>query len=255
MDKILIEQIKEVIIEAGLISLDLRSKGLEITYKSDKSPVTNADKKISYHIFSALSRITPQIPVICEERESPTIIDSDLFWLVDPIDGTKSYIRNDEIFTINIALIEKGKPVVGFVHLPSQSRLYFTDKNSDLVIEVDGKVVVPRVHDKLGFVAVVSSHNFNPSTQDYLNYYNFDEILAVPSSYKLCMVAEGLCDVYPKFGETMEWDIAAGDAILRAAGGAVYTTRGSIMLYGKETLINPHFIAASSKWLKSNKLS
>lgn len=250
-----IEQIKDVIIKAGIIALDLRSKGLEITYKPDKSPVTNADIEISHHIFNALSRITPQIPVICEERESSTAINSDLFWLIDPIDGTKSYIRNNEIFTINIALIEKGKPVIGFVHLPSQSRLYFTDKNNDLVIEVNGEIVVPRAHDKHGFVAVVSSHNFNPSTQDYLNYYSFDEVLVVPSSYKLCMVAEGLCDVYPKFGETMEWDIAAGDAILRAAGGGVYTTKGNIMLYGKDTLVNPHFIAASSKWLKSNKLS
>lgn len=255
MNKAFIEQIKEVIIEAGQIALDLRSKGLEVTYKPDNSPVTNADIEVSHHIFSALSRIAPQVPVICEERESATIIDSDLFWLVDPIDGTKSYIRNNEIYTINIALIENGKPVIGFVHLPSQSRLYFTDKNSDLVIEVSGKVVAPRVHDRRGFVAVVSSHNFNPSTQDYLNYYDFDEILAVPSSYKLCMVAEGLSDVYPKFGETMEWDIAAGDAILRAAGGGVYTTKGNMMLYGKDTLVNPNFIAASSKWLKSNKLS
>ncbi len=248
MDKKLILAIKNVIIKSGHIALDEREAGIKIDIKDDSSPVTNADKKISQFIFDNLSKLTPDIPIICEERPLVDIDPKGKFWLIDPIDGTRSYIKNKDSFTVNIALIDCQIPTYGFVFQPSKELLYFTDENRKFCIEKSGSKSQNNTHNKDGFVAVVSSHHLSEQTEQYIKEQDFAEIIAIPSSIKLCMVAEGAGDIYPKFGPTMEWDIAAGDALIRAAGGSVRLISGELMPYAKEAFRNPHFIAANHRW-------
>ena len=248
MDKQLVDELKKVIKEAGRMASDYREAGLQVERKEDDSPVTNADKEISSFIFDHLLKLTPDIPVICEERE-PVILDkSETFWLIDPIDGTRSYISNKDSFTVNMAVIENSRALYGFIYQPTIDRLYFTDEKKQFCIEVGGNSVGNNIHDQEGFVAIVSSRSFNEKTATYLKTNDFSEIIAVPSSVKLCMIAEGAGDVYPKFGPTMEWDIAAGHALIRAAGGEISTLDGKVLEYAKEDFENPQFIAVSRKW-------
>ncbi len=248
MDKRLIEKVKEIITVAGKIAIEVRDQGLEIKTKEDNSPVTNADTQISHYIFTKLLEIMPSVPIICEERPLFDIADKKQFWLIDPIDGTRSFIKNNDSFTINIAMIDNKIPTYGFVYLPAKDRLYFTDENKNLCIQENGQIVAKNQHKQDGFVAVVSSHHFNSETENYLKENEFSEIIAVPSSIKLCMIAEGAGDVYPKFGPTMEWDTAAGHALVIASGGSVCTVSDFELKYAKEGFVNPYFIAANKKW-------
>ncbi len=248
MDKQLVKELKNVIIEAGKIALDYREAGLIVERKEDNSPVTNADKAISSFIYNHLVKLTPDIPVICEEREPVAIDSNKSFWLIDPIDGTRSYISNKDSFTVNMAIVDNENAEFGFVYQPTIDRLYFTNEDKQFCVEVGGNLVENNVHDQDGFVAVVSSRSFNEKTARYIETNNFSEIVAVPSSVKLCMIAEGAGDVYPKFGPTMEWDIAAGHALICAAGGKIETLDGKSLLYAKDGFENPQFIATSKKW-------
>ena len=252
MDKKLIGELKNVIKKAGKIALDYRESGLQVETKADNSPVTNADKAISFFIYNNLLKLTPNIPVICEERESISLDKSKTFWLIDPIDGTRSYISNKDSFTVNMAIVEGGNALYGFVYQPTIDRLYFTDENKKFCVEVNNSLVCGNRHDQEGFVAIVSSRGFNEKTATYLKANDFSKIIAIPSSIKLCMIAEGSGDVYPKFSPTMEWDIAAGHALIRSAGGDITTLDGNVLMYQKEGFKNPQFIAVSKKW-KENK--
>lgn len=249
MDSRLISAIKNLIVKAGHIALSSREKGLDIEWKEDKSPVTNADKEISQFIFQELSRLAPEIPIICEERPIIEIDANKLFWLIDPIDGTRSFIKNKDSFTVNIALIDNRLASYGFIYQPSKELLYFTDENQNFCIEKNGLSINNAPHNLDGFVAVVSSNNFNSKTADYLKENNFSEVISTPSSLKLGLIAEGVGDVYPKFGSTMEWDIAAGHALISAAGGKVCTMLDEQLYYAKEGFLNPSFIATSKKWI------
>ncbi|MDP4709042.1 MAG: 3'(2'),5'-bisphosphate nucleotidase CysQ [Rickettsiaceae bacterium] len=250
MDQDLVIAIKKLITKAGRIALEARENGINVEWKEDNSPVTDADKAISQYIFDGLFKLTPEIPIICEERPLVSIDKDKQFWLVDPIDGTRSFISYKDSFTVNIALVDNRKAVYGFVYQPTKGMLYFTDGNKQFCIEQNGKPLAKKVHNQDGFVAIVSSNNFNSMTSNYLKSNNFVEVISVPSSLKLCLIAEGVGDVYPKFGTTMEWDIAAGHALIIAAGGDIYLPSGELMLYAKENFQNPHFIAANKKWLK-----
>lgn len=249
MNQDLVIAIKKLIIEAGQIALDARKNGIEVTWKEDNSPVTNADKDISQYIYEALSDLEPSIPIICEERPFVAIDKNSKFWLIDPIDGTRSFISNNDSFTVNIALIDNQEAVYGFVYQPATETLYFTDANKEFCLEQSGVRIENKLHEQNGFVAVISSNNLNISTSNYLKENDFSEIIAIPSSLKLCLVAEGAGDVYPKFGTTMEWDIAAGHALIKAAGGDIHLLGGESMLYAKDEFLNPHFIAANKNWL------
>lgn len=249
MDKILIKKIKNLIVEAGDIALKTKQNNLKIEWKSDNTPVTNADKEISLFIFNALSILTPNTAVICEERELVPIDKNKPFWLIDPIDGTRSFIKGKNNFTVNIALVDKQIASYGFIYQPNTERLYFTDENKNFFIEQKGKTIEPKTHTDDGFIAVVSSSHFNRPTKDYLKNNQFSKVLSIPSSLKLCMIAEGAADVFPKFGTTMEWDIAAGDAMIRASGGMLSFGSGEQMIYGKDNFKNPHFIATSKNYL------
>lgn len=250
MDKQLIQYLKKIIIQAGEKSVKARKQGLKIIIKHDNSPVTNADKEISDFIFEKLTKISPNIPVICEERTTQNIPNEDQFWLIDPIDGTRSYIENSDHFTINIALVVNNIVEYGFIYIPTTRILYYTDENKKLVIEKNNQIIQPNIHQEDGYIAVVSSKNMDILVQNYLKENQLHNILSIPSSIKLCLVAESVCDVYPKFGDTMEWDIAAGHALIKAAGGNVMTLEGVELKYNKTNFLNPSFIAANKRWLR-----
>jgi len=240
----LIRSLKSLITDAGRIALMTRDLGLIVCYKDDNSPVTNADKEISDFIYNGLTKLTPNIPVICEERE-PVALNKEHFWLIDPIDGTKSYVKSEDTYTVNIALIKNGMPVIGFIYQPSIQKLHYTDVNNILRVEQNDVAVsfdaLPRNH----YSAVVSSRCSNSEIKKFLEKHLITEIVSIPSSIKLCLIAEGKADIYPKFGTTMEWDIAAGHALIKANGGNVVDLDGNELVYQKKNFQNPHFYAYS----------
>lgn len=250
MDQRVISNLKDVIIEAGQISIDLRDKGLIIEHKKDSSPVTNADIAVSNFIYSKLTALDQKIPIICEEQPLKDVSTNNTIWLVDPIDGTKSYLKNMDSFTINIALVHNHIPVIGLIYQPTSKKLYFTTHEKKLRIEKNGTLIKALKKYDSNYTAVVSSRNFNLKTEQYLQNFGFSEVISIPSSIKLCMVAEGSVDVYPKFGPTMEWDVAAGHALILASGGNVInSTTGKPLLYSKSNFQNPDFIASGKRYL------
>lgn len=244
----LITKLKDIIVTAGEIALDCKLSGITISHKKDHSPVTNADKTISDYIYKKISILTPNITIICEER--PLVaLTTQTFWLIDPIDGTRSFIRNEDNYTVNIGLIKDGIPTIGLIYKPENRRLYYTDANNKLNIEENGK----RIHNDLDknkkdYVAVVGSHYFNRATKYFLKNKLISEVISIPSSIKLCMIAEGRADIYPRFGQTMEWDIAAGHALIIASGGDITDFTGNRITYGKPLFANPNFFALSKYW-------
>lgn len=248
MNKALIEEVKRLIIEAGNIAIAQKNIGLKIELKNDRSPVTNADKEISNLIYKKLKALTPDIPIICEEQPI-TDIDTSRFWLVDPIDGTRSYIRRENSYTVNIGLIESNFPTYGFIYQPELEKLCYVDEVGTFKIEQQGNIVEASSHMVTDdYVATVSSHYLNLATRYFLKTHSITDIIRMPSSAKLCLVAEGLADIYPRFGRTMEWDVAAGHALIRAAGGDIVDTQGKTLNYGKPNFENPTFFAFSRNW-------
>lgn len=244
----LLDALTPLIHEAGEVVMRIYATDFEVEVKGDDSPVTLADQCAEKVIFEGLKRIAPDIPVVGEEAASAGDIPdvSDRFWLVDPIDGTKEFVNRNGEFTVNIALIEHGVPVIGLVLAPALGRLYagaaglgawVEDRHARQPIAVrevpvDGLTVVGSRH-----------HGDDAAVSAFLAGQSIVAQRAVGSSLKLCLLAEGLADVYPRFGRTMEWDTAAGDAVLRAAGGSVCTLDGAPLAYGKPGFENPDFAA------------
>jgi 3'(2'), 5'-bisphosphate nucleotidase len=207
--------------------------------KSDNSPVTEADHRAEAAILKRLAEAFPGVPVISEEDAAtygaPSAIGP-VFFLVDPLDGTKAFVRGDEHFTVNIGLIEDGLPVAGAVAAPVQGRVWFTTGHG-AERRPFGRGAAEPVHvrpwPKNEAVALVS-HTMKPEALAALEaQYGFHHTLPMDSSIKLCMIAEGTADIYPRHGPTMEWDIAAGHAVLAAAGGSLAQPDGAPFLYGK----------------------
>ncbi|AFB22420.1 3'(2'),5'-bisphosphate nucleotidase CysQ family protein [Rickettsia rickettsii] len=250
MNDNLINALKDLIINTGKIALDIKKAGMLTDIKSDGSVVTNADKEISKIIYQTLQTLTSQIAIVCEEQPLP-IFSSDTFWLIDPIDGTWSYVNGKSTYTVNIGLIENGFPTIGLIYHPETAKLYYTDVNGRLKIEQNSKEIFvnnePK-HEELH--AVIGFYNSNKATKEFLSKYSFGQINAIGSSMKLCLIAEGAADIYPKFGQTMEWDIAAGHALIKAGGGNILDTYGQEITYGKESFANPNFFACSKYWLE-----
>ncbi len=246
-----IDAIKELIIEAGMIAQKHQNKDIEIELKPDNSPVTNVDKLVSQIVVDGLKKITPDIMIISEEGDIPES-GAKQFWLVDPIDGTNSYIRGEDTYTVNIGLIENGIATRGFIYRPSSKLLHYTDLNGKLKIEQDGKDITTEVtrHNKHIITAAVSSKALNTVTKTFLEQNNIVEVVQVPSSIKLSMVADDSVDIYPRFGETMEWDIAAGHALIRASGGDILDLEtNKTIKYNKPGFLNKGFIACSRDYL------
>ena len=237
-----------LIAEAGRVVMCVYATDFEVEVKGDDSPVTVADQRAEEVIFAGLKRIAPGIPVVGEEAVSAGDIPDvgACFWLVDPIDGTQEFITRNGEFTVNIALVEHGVPVLGLVLAPAIGRLFWGGQSLGAWVEdAQGRrAIATRDVPPQGLTVVGSRRHGDESAVDaYLKGRHVAERVTVGSSLKLCMVAEGAADVYPRFGRTMEWDIAAGDAVLRAAGGIVKTSAGPVLAYGKPGFENPAFAA------------
>jgi 3'(2'), 5'-bisphosphate nucleotidase len=234
--------------EAGRAVLEVYATDFEVHSKDDHSPVTQADERSEAVILDALRRLTPDIPVVSEEAvaagSSPRA--GALFWLVDPLDGTREFISRNGEFTINIALIQDGYPVLGVVHAPAIDRLYGGGRGLGAFVEHGGvrRPIWARRAPADGLTVVASrSHGDAAALAAFLAGMTVRETRSGGSSLKLCLVAEGEADLYPRLGRTMEWDIAAGHAVLNAAGGEVRTLAGQPLRYGKPGFENPHFVA------------
>ena len=234
--------------EAGTRIMEIHQQGVQAEFKTDGSPVTEADRAAEEVILSALNQMAPEIPVVSEENAESHYLDPpEIFFLVDPLDGTKEFLRPDGqgSFTVNIALIEKMEPVLGVIFAPALERMFHGFKGVGSVEKSPGREGPIRIRQlpKSGSRAVVSRSHRNEETNRWLEAHQIIDTVSIGSSLKFCLVACGEADVYPRFGPTMEWDTAAGDAILRAAGGLTTNPDGSVFRYRKAGYRNSSFIA------------
>ncbi len=231
--------------DAGAVLMRYFREGYEVTRKGDNSPVTDADIAANKLITEALHGLDPGIPVIAEEDE--VLGDSaDYFWLVDPLDGTRAFVAGEPEFTVNIGLIERGVPTLGVIFVPAQGLLYYGHVGAGAYRVTNGSApekISVRPQPAGGVTIVKSKSHPSKRTEEFLATLNVKALIPGSSSVKFCQVAEGSADVYPRFGRTMEWDTAAGHAILNAAGGKVVVAEtGEALTYGKPGFENPHFI-------------
>jgi 3'(2'), 5'-bisphosphate nucleotidase len=249
MSASLLNAVVDIAAAAGREVLAVYATDFAIRGKSDSSPVTDADQRAEALIVERLQDLTPDIPVVAEERMSAgqQAEVSDRFWLVDPLDGTKEFISRNGEFTVNIALIEHGRPVLGVVFAPAigaAGRMFAGAVGSGAWLsDASGRQVL-RCRD----VPPQGSHADMDALHRFLGQRRVANLVNAGSSLKLCLVAAGEADLYPRLGTTMEWDIAAGHAVLKAAGGDVWPLEGEEPLsYGKHEFRNPHFVAASRR--------
>ncbi len=228
--------------------------------KADASPVTAADEAAEKIILADLARLAPDIPVVAEEAvaagHTPVISSAtgtERFFLVDPLDGTREFVSHRDEFTVNIALIEGGKPLLGIVYAPARHELYGGDvgagqaghlgSDPDGTMPSKGVAISARRAPAEGWTAVASRSHRTPETDDFLAKFPIREFRSIGSSLKFCLVASGEADIYPRLGTTMEWDTAAGHAVLAAAGGRVTGLAGEPFTYGKADFRNGNFVA------------
>jgi len=235
--------------EAGRVILDVYASSFSVEEKDDRSPLTEADLRSEKLILAGLRRIAPEIPVLSEESAQVpfgTRKKWSRLWVVDPLDGTKEFVQRNGEFTVNIALIDDHRPILGIVHAPALGRDYFACEGigafrSDAA--ASGRAI--RVAKRgTGPVRVVGSRSHRGSSlDDFLSRVGPHEFVEVGSSLKLCLVAEGKADVYPRLGPTSEWDTAAGQCVLEQAGGVVLKLDGEPLAYNaREDVLNPHFV-------------
>ncbi len=225
----------------------------EVRVKSDASPVTEADEAADALISAGLRAAFPEIPLVTEEQAATHGQSLSTFLIVDPLDGTKEFVQRRGDFTVNIAYVEDGVPRFGVVYAPAKGRLFYTSAHGGAVEEkapfgaTPGEVVpigVNSMPDNRGLMVVASKSHRDAATDDYINSYAVRDMTSAGSSLKFCLVATGEADLYPRLGRTMEWDTAAGDAVLRAAGGeTVRFDDHAPLAYGKPGFENPFFIA------------
>ena len=247
----LLAAIQPVAEEAGAAALRYYGAAAA-TMKSDGSPVTAADQAAEDIILAALADLTPEIPVIAEEAMAkglaPDVVGR-RFWLVDPLDGTREFLSGNGEFTVNIALIEQGRPVLGIVVAPALGQTFAgCGAGTATLADADGErpIRVRPVPVEGETVVGSRSHGDPAAMERFLADRRVAAFRAAGSSLKLCLIAQGAADFYPRFGPTMEWDIAAGHAVLAAAGGRVVTLEGEPFLYGKPDYRNGPFIASGA---------
>jgi 3'(2'), 5'-bisphosphate nucleotidase len=254
----MLDVLEKLALAAGKEILAVYNAGPNVTLKSDSSPVTEADERAEAIILAGLAEAFPDIPVIAEESVAAGRIpdvEGKSFFLVDPLDGTKEFINKRDDFTVNIALIKEGVPVAGIVYAPAKGTAWTGGDGKIEKLQVDADFAVTSRKEigcrtPVGDLTAVASRSHNsPETEAFLKEKGISSTKSVGSSLKFCLVAEGEADVYPRFGRTMEWDTAAGDAVLRAAGGMTVDLDGKPFRYGKtkqaddSDFANGHFIA------------
>ncbi len=235
-----------------------------VSYKSDLSPVTEADKLADAIISKGLGEKFPEIPLVTEEQASSHAACNRTFLIVDPLDGTKEFVNRRDEFTVNIAFVENGIPKLGVVYAPALEKIYYTESTLEAKEEIapfDEKKTGPsrllRVaqSDNDALVVVASKSHRDSATDEYISRYKVTGFKSMGSSLKFCLLASGEADLYPRLGRTMEWDTAAGDALLRAAGGQVVNFDSQQpLIYGKLKYENPQFIAFSGNFRLKNDL-
>ncbi len=250
------EIFRSLALTSGEVIMDIyKSNTFEVLLKSDDSPITIADKKADEVISKGLKRYFPEVPIVSEEQVKSHDLSASFFFIVDPLDGTKEFIKRRGDFTVNIALVANGEPIRGIVYAPARQRLFYTDANGEAVEEMDYfsvskiglvKKIKTAVSDNTALKVVASKSHRDKKTDEYISKYRCKELVNAGSSLKFCLIASGEADLYPRFGPTMEWDTAAGHAVLSAAGGSVLQVEDKEPLkYGKPHYRNPFFIASS----------
>ena len=252
-------EIVNISVDAGEVILNYYNESVDVIYKDDESPLTKADLASHKIITDSIKKITPDIPILSEEE----FIDWKIrkkwkkYWLIDPLDGTKEFIKKNDEFTVNIALIENNRPILGVIYTPALNELFYSIKNfGSYKILTKKKLNTLKEAKRISInkkksnkIKIVGSRSHsNPILDKWVNK-NFNEfdILQKGSSLKFCLIAEGSADIYPRFGPTSEWDIAAGHIILEEAGGKLKSIDNKEILYNeKENILNPEFFAYSN---------
>jgi 3'(2'), 5'-bisphosphate nucleotidase len=244
--------------DAGRAILEVYASSFNVQEKEDRSPLTEADLRSERLILAGLKRIAPEVPVLSEESgQVPwgTRRNWSRLWVVDPLDGTKEFIQRNGEFTVNIALVDEHRPVLGVVHAPALERDYFACEGIG-AFRSDAEAAGRPIHVARrgpGPVRVVGSRSHRGNSLDsFLARVGPHEFVEVGSSLKLCLVAEGKADVYPRMGPTSEWDTAAGQCVLEQAGGQVLKLDGEPLAYNREDTLNPNFVGiadAGTDWL------
>jgi 3'(2'),5'-bisphosphate nucleotidase len=257
-DANLFESMVTAAIDAGRLAHDIYRGDVRVQHKADESPVTNADHAAEAIILERLAKAAPHIPIIAEEEVAAGRVPAigAEFFLVDPLDGTKEFVQKRGDFTVNIALIRAGAPVLGVVYAPANSSLFAghvgtrtafrSDQNTDVKDLAPRRAIKVRAVPPEGLTVVSSRSHSTPQTDAYLASYNVAKRVSVGSSLKFCLVAAAEADLYPRLGTTMEWDTAAGHAVLVAAGGNVWAPGGVPLRYGKTDFRNSFFVASGT---------
>ncbi len=247
--------------EAGEKILEFYDEKVEVTTKKDDSPLTKADLAAHHHIVAGLKELTPEIPIISEESGVPDYSERkewNKFWMVDPLDGTKEFIKKNGEFTVNIALIEESVPVMGVVYVPATGVVYYGEQGVGTFKKDEESKITQLINQefkKPGKARIVVSRSHgDDATKKKLENIGIEVTEEVPSgsSLKFCLVAEGKADIYPRLGPTMEWDTAAADAVYR------YSTKEgekySPLTYNKENLLNPYFVIGINEYIDAESL-
>jgi len=250
MEKLL-QSIIELAREAGKETLKFYNENFEVEYKSDNSPLTQADLASNRIIMKGLQELTPQIPIISEESGKASYKerkDWKKFWLVDPLDGTKEFIKKNGEFTVNIALIDAGKPVLGVIYVPVKDWFYYAEQTIGsfrIISGVTEKISSNKVTLPQPLISVESRSHPSAKLDEFLGKLKIKDRIKVGSSLKFCYVADGTADIYARLSPIMEWDVAAGDAIFRFSGNGRILETG--LTYNKPELINNGFIAVNTE--------
>ena len=240
-----IDVLKQIVIQAGKQVLNIKNKQINVFSKNDKSPVTLADIQSNRIICDTLKKKIGNIPIVSEENTYRKINNS--FFLIDPLDGTKEFISGESDFTVNIALIKDNEPIYGFIYAPVNQELYWNNSEGSFFSSKKKESrIFCRGNIKLKDFEISSSHK-DKKTENFINSFSYKKTNHTGSSLKLCKLASGISNIYPRFGTTMEWDIAAGHSILRKAGGDIFVNSKQTLTYGKKDFKNPNFIAIGSK--------
>ena len=258
----LIEQLIEISKDAGKAIMEVYNSNFDYQLKKDLSPLTKADTFSHKIICEGLKILTPDIPILSEEScNIPLRIRSqwNQYWLIDPLDGTKEFLKKNDEFTVNIALMKNNKPIFGLINTPVFKEIYWGSQNhGSNFIDAEGNISKIKTPEKIGKRLRIVASRSHPSGKlnTYLNKLDNYKIIPQGSSLKFCLVASGKADIYPRFGPTSEWDIAAGQAILEFAGGYIITSKKDPITYNlNENFLNPSFLACNRKYFSKNFLA
>jgi 3'(2'), 5'-bisphosphate nucleotidase len=250
LDQIKIEDIITIAQKAGNVIMEIYRKDFSVEYKDDKSPLTEADKKANDIIIKGLNALSVILPILSEEGNKVPYEERknwEYFWMIDPLDGTKEFIKKNDEFTVNIALIHKDKPILGIVYAPALNEIYWASQGAGAYKDGRKLPLFANPDTSKTLKVVASKSHLSLDTQKYIDKLakttEVIECISKGSSLKLCMVAEGSADIYPRLAPTMEWDTAAADAIIRESGKHVYEFEREVVLrYNKKNLLNPFFL-------------